>query len=93
MEHINIQFEKLIIGDLFLYSYYQQITKLQQIVNDVPNWEMVIYPPNKYILPLHFAVILQKSNLGYMKKWIFENGNLSINFHKLKWELIHLKLI
>lgn len=93
MQTINIQFEKLIIGDMFLYSYLKHITNLQQIVNGVPNWQMVIYPPNKHITPLHFVVILQKSNYQYMKKWIFDNTNCAINYHKLKLELKQQKLI
>ena len=81
------------MGDMFLYSYLKHITHIQQIVNCVPNWKMVIYPPNKFITPLHFVVILQKSNYQYMKKWIFDNANCAINYHKLKWELKQQKLI
>lgn len=93
MQTINPQFEKLIIGDMFLYSYLEQITNLQQIINGVPNWEMVICEPNKYITPLHFVVYLQKTNYSYMKKWIFEQNKIVTTYHDLIHECKQQKLL
>lgn len=86
MDNIYIQFENLSMGDFLINGYYQKITQLQQMTNG--KCELVIYPPNKNITPLHFVVILQNEFGQIINNYIFENGNLAIKYNNLINDLL-----
>lgn len=86
MDNTYIQFENLSMGDFMVNGYYQKITQLQQMVNG--KCELVIYPPNKHITPLHFVVYLQNEFGQNINQYNFNNDNLAITYNTLKNDLL-----